>query len=354
MKPFVKKIIFFTFVFILSAAFLSAQSADNVLEKGISNFRMGKYDESLSAFREVIINSNLKAYHSDAYFWIAKSYMALRQLDNAEENIEFFILNYPKHKYYEEALYQKGRLMFLQKDYENCIQESYSFIEQYPDSAYVANAYFWTAESLYELGRIEEAESLYTHIIYNYPSSFKVESANYRLSLIEQKYREESLVELLKLTHEEYLKSIEEFQVREKTYENALDSYQKRLSVLDSGSSTQQQSGQSLSLEILDLQTKLRNRENEIMALKRKNAELEYRLANAETRAAETQEKVIEVNPEEQQTADEPVSADEEKVTEKPEDTLSTEDKLKLLEIKSRALEVKSYYLKYLGSMGND
>ncbi|MBI9108742.1 MAG: tetratricopeptide repeat protein [Spirochaetales bacterium] len=331
----------FLAVFIFPGFTAPAENSD--LEKGIAAFSNADYSGSLSWFRDVIINTNRKDIHSDAYFWIAKSYMALRQLDNAEDNLEFFIMHYPQHKYYQEAVYQKGRLMFLQDDYENCIQESYRFLENYPDSPFAANAYFWTAESLYSLGRLNDAEKLYSHIIYNYPSSYKVESANYRLSMIEQKYREESLVELLKLTHEEYLKAIEEFQVREKTYENALDSYQKKLSLLDSENPDAAE-GRTFSLEMLDLQSNVRNKDNEIMALKRKIAELEYRLESAENKIAESKTKVIEISPEEKNQA----------ISSQPSDILGNDEKIELLEIKSRALEIKSYYLKYLSSVGSN
>jgi len=346
LKSIVKKTLL-VIIFSIAAVAVFAQTGSELLNKGIASFGKGDYSSSLSSFRDVVIDSNQRQFHSDAYFWIAKSYIALRQLDNAEENLEFFLMNYPGHKYYEEALYQKGRLMFLQNDYENCIQENNNFLQSYPDSVYAANAYFWIAESLYELGRLEEAESIYSHIVYKYPSSFKVEASNYRLSLIEQKYREESLVELLKLTHEEYLKSIEEFQIREKTYENALDSYQKKLSLLDSNAG-KDSGGQALSLEVLDLQSTVRNRENEIMALKRKIAELEYRLTNAETKAAEAEKKASEA-------AAAPETPETETVKTEPaaSSTLSTEDKLKLLELKSRALDLKSYYLKYLSNVGN-
>lgn len=348
MKPIVRKLLLILMLTFLVTS-LYAQTGSSLLNSGITNFKNARYSDSLSFFRDVIIDPNQADYHSDAYFWIAKSYIALRQLDNAEENLDFFILNFPSNKYYEEAVYQKGRLMFLQNDYENCILESSSFIETYPDSAYAANAYYWSAESLYALGRLEEAESLYTHVIYTFPSSYKVEASNYRLAMIEQKYREESLVELLKLTHEEYLKSIEEFQVREKTYENALDSYQKKLSSLDS--SSVESSGQSLSIEILDLNTTVRNKDNEIMALKRKIAELEYRLTNAETKAANSEKKVIEVNPE---IIKEETQEVEVKSVQTENSVLSSEQKLKLLEIKSRALEIKSQYLEYLNSMGTN
>ena len=350
MKPIKKIIILITaFSLTVAAPLFSQQSGQQLLDKGTAAFAAAKYSESLISFRDIIIDTKLKSYHPDAYFWIAKSYMALKQLDNAEENLDFFIINYPSHRYYQEALYQKGRLMYLQGDYENCIQDNYNFLDNYPDSPFAANAYFWIAESLFSLGRLEDAESIYSHIIYKYPASYKVESSNYRLAVIEQKYREESLVELLKLTHEEYLKSIEEFQIREKTYEKALDSYRKKLSLIDSGS--QDQSGQTLSVELLDLQTSLRNKENENMALKRKIAELEYRLSNTESKLTEAESRVIEVNPE-QKPEEKTVSAEPSPEPEKG-GQLSVEDKLKLLEIKSKALEIKGFYLKYLGSLGD-
>ena len=349
MKPIIIKIISAAVILtVFTLPVFSAQEENSDLTQGITAFRGGDYSGSLSWFRDVIIDANQKDIHSDAYFWIAKSYMALRQLDNAEDNLEFFIMHYPDHKYYQEAVYQKGRLMFLQKDYENCIQENYRFLENFTGSPFTANAFFWTAESLYALGRLDEAENLYAYIIYNYPTSYKVESANYRLSMIEQKYREQSLVELLKLTHEEYLKSIEEFQIREKTYENALDSYQKKLSLIDSGDSGED-AGRTLSLELLDLQSTIRNKDNEIMALKRKISEIEYRLDNAETRIADTKAKVIEVNPEDASAQDKPEA--EEKTE---SEYLNTEEKLELLEIKSRALEIKSYYLQYLSNLGSN
>ena len=343
MKNIVLTAVLFSVFFVPANVFAS----DDSLAEGISSFRNGKYEESLSLFRDVIIDTNSRNIHPDAYFWIAKSYLALRQLDNAEDNLEFYILHYPGHKYYQEAVYQKGRLLYLQDDYENCIRECYDFLEAFPESPFAANSYFWAAESLYSLGRLDEAENIYAHIVYNYPSSYKVESANYRLSMIEQKYREESLVELLKLTHEEYLKSIEEFQVREKTYENALDSYQKKLSLAGDGTAAESD-GRTLSLELLDLQSTIRSKDNEIMALKRKIAELEYRLDNAESRIAESRAKVIEVNPEDEK--EEAAAAE----PEEPEETLSAGDKLELLEIKSRALEIKSFYLKYLANVGSN
>lgn len=210
---------------------LSLFSAEeDALTVGIEYFQSTKYSEALLSFREIILDSSLSALHSDAYFWIAKSYIALRKIEEAVRNIDFFLQSYPQHRYYAEAFYQKGRLLFLQQEYEKSILLFQEFLVLYGDSPFAANSYYWIGESLYLLGHYDEAHKLFSMIIRKYPSSFKVEAANFKLSLIDLKYREIELLKLLKMSHEEYLKSLEEFLIREKTYEQALSSYQRRLS----------------------------------------------------------------------------------------------------------------------------
>ncbi|MDR0622835.1 MAG: hypothetical protein LBG10_00195, partial [Treponema sp.] len=53
--------------------------------------------------------------------------------------------------------------------------------------------------------------------------------SSYRLGLINQKKIEIELLALLKWSHEESLKTMEEYQRRERTYDQALTAYQKRI-----------------------------------------------------------------------------------------------------------------------------
>jgi tetratricopeptide (TPR) repeat protein len=134
----------------------------------------------------------------------------------------------------------------------------------------VPNAYFWIGESLYSLGRLEEAERVFARVLRDYPQSYKVEAASYRLSLLEFKKREEELLRLLKWSHEEFLRTVEEYQRREKAYEQALAAYQQR-----TGGAEQRQA-EARALE----------------ELKAENTALRGRLQLVETQAAgEAQEK---------------------------------------------------------------
>jgi TolA-binding protein len=226
-----------------------SKSAEAELHAGLLAFRQEQYQQALQSFRGVIADRDASALAPDAHFWSAMAYMALDMLEEAGRTLEHFLARYPGHPLESEAQYQKTRLLFLERDFENALQASQDFIQRNPDSSFVPNAYFWIGESLFSLGRLEEAERVFAKVVQDYPRSFKVEAARYRLSLVEFKKREEELLRLLKWSHEEFLRTVEEFQRREKAYEQALAAYQRRLTA--GASEQKQQAGEPKALEEL-------------------------------------------------------------------------------------------------------
>ncbi|MDR3249314.1 MAG: hypothetical protein LBT39_11070, partial [Treponema sp.] len=81
-------------------------------------------------------------------------------------------------------------------------------------------------------GQLDYARDIFTIVTQDYPRSAKFEASSYRLALIHQKKIEEELLTLLKWSHEESLKAIEEYQRRERSYDQALIAYQKRIAEL--------------------------------------------------------------------------------------------------------------------------
>ena len=227
-------VIFFLFpcLFIYSVDY--EQGQDRIAE-GIELFSKGLYEQALVLFRSMIVDPELRYHHGDAYFWIAKCQMVLNRLDEAEKNLEHFLMYFDNHVYYSEGVYQKGRLLFMQNEFKNSIQVLEKFVEQYPTSVFIPNAYFWVAEAIFFMGRLEDALRIYKYIVTKFPNSYKFETSKYRISIIEFKKRENELVKLLKWSHMEAMKTMNDFQQREKTYEQAISTYQKRLS--DSGMS---------------------------------------------------------------------------------------------------------------------
>ncbi|MEO0249853.1 MAG: tetratricopeptide repeat protein [candidate division WOR-3 bacterium] len=222
----------FIFLFgLFSALSLPAQTkaGEADLRTGLSLFKQEDYRRALVSFQNIIADPTASDYAPDAYFWSAKVRMALDQLEDAGRDLDYFLAHFPGHPYYSEALYQKGRLLYLQKDYEGSIRVLQEFLRYYPKSDFVPNALFWAGDSLYCLGKLGEAARVFNKVLQEHPQSFKVEAARYRLTLIDFKRRENELMRLLKWSHEEFLKTVEEFQRREKTYEQAIAAYQKAM-----------------------------------------------------------------------------------------------------------------------------
>ena len=212
---------------LMAGAQSSSPAAD--LKDGIDQFKTGQYDKAILLFHNVILDPSAADQKPMAYLLIAKAYIAIGRLDDAEHNLEFYIATYPAAPDIEEAYYQEGRLLFLQNDFENAIKALQAFIASYPKSGFLPSAWFWVGESLFGLGRLDNALAVYQKIVSDFPTSVKLEAAQYRVSLIQLQQKEVELSKLLKWSHEDFLRSVEEYQNREKAYEQAIAAYQKRL-----------------------------------------------------------------------------------------------------------------------------
>ncbi len=200
-----------------------------ILNEAIGRYEAGQFEQALVTFRELLAQDSYESIHGDAYFWIAKSAIALGRLNEAADNLEYFLANYPDNPYYTEGVYENGRLLYLQGDYEQSIRALDAFIEEYPQSPFVANAYYWMGESLFSLGHFDRAEQAFRVVTEQYPRSYRSEPARYRLSIIDLRRREEELLKLLQWSHEEYVKAVEEFQEREQSFEAAIADYQRQI-----------------------------------------------------------------------------------------------------------------------------
>jgi len=223
-------------IFCLSVFPLFANDDVRILfEKGQSYYGNGQYLEALYFFNE-IIEGGSEAYGGDAWFWSAKSYMAAGELEDAKNSLEYFLLNYPRNANYSEGYYYKGRLLYLEKEYGKSIELFNRFIRSSPFSPFVSNAYYWIGECLYNTGNFDEALEMFKKVVSEYPASYKFEAANYKISLIDLKYREKELLQLIRWSHEESLKELEAYRNRERNYLQTIRAYQERIIDLESGS----------------------------------------------------------------------------------------------------------------------
>ncbi len=316
---------FFVIIFIFLNVFIFAQNSDGnkIMESGLNNFSNRNYTLALSDFRNIILNSENEHLYGTAYFLISRCYMAQNLLDKAENNLDFFIKNFSDNNLYPDTVYQKARLLFRKGKYDSSVQIFYKFIESYGDHPYVSNSYFWIAESLYFMGHLEEAKIIYSMINREYPNSYKLEASKYKLSLITLKFRENELLKLLKISHEEYLKALEDFQRREKTYEQSISDYQRK--IVAAGSDDQKLLLAEMSMESLNKDDSLASLKQQINQLNNTIANLKEQLTNSD----------VEVTLEESQILN--------------TDTSSPKSE-KLLELKNSALNLKEFYIDWLAS----
>ncbi|MFN2311175.1 MAG: tetratricopeptide repeat protein [Spirochaetia bacterium] len=203
----------------------ATDSEQTALNAGLRAYGAGENDEAILRLRSILVDDANSEFAPDAHYWIARAAMRAERLSEAESNLEKYLSAYPEHEYYEEAVYQKGRLLYLQGDYQESIRQFQLFNEEFPRSQYQANSLFWTGESLVELGRIDEAERLYRAVMTHYPSSFRAEAARNRLDVTAAMRREQRMAELLQWSHTELLRARNEFSAREQAYELALQRY---------------------------------------------------------------------------------------------------------------------------------
>lgn len=304
-----------------SGATAASRPADS-LRRGIELFADGRYDEALPVFDALFLDSSAGALRPEGAYWAAMTQIARGDAAAAEKAIDTFLALYPTHARAPEMLYQRGRAAFMRKDYERAIQSFQAYLSANPKGDSVPAAIFWSAESLYAIGRLPEAEKLYRRISETYPESVKAEAARYRIALVQFKYREDELLTLLKWSHEESLRIIEEFQRREKAYEQALAVYQKRYGEAQYGTAVAQSS-----------------LEEEIAALRSSMDDLAKRLQDKDARVAELEAKIA--------AAAAPAPSSPSAVAGSTE---MDPGQAELLELKERALVLLQFYLERLAS----
>lgn len=76
-----------------------------------------------------------------------------------------------------EAAYQSALQTLRSGQYEEAVTALQAFPEQYPDSIYLPNAYYWQGEAKYVLREFTAAAALFQIVIDQYPSSTKVSDA---------------------------------------------------------------------------------------------------------------------------------------------------------------------------------
>lgn len=240
----------------------AAQSSP--LSEGIAAFGAGQYRQALDSFGKALSGQTTAADRAEASYWSALAYVGLGDRAAATKAIDAFLAAYPDSPHVADLLYQRGRLLYAASNYEAALRTFAGFIETAPNHDLVSSALYWGGECLYSLGRFDEADRVFAALIEKYPSSVKLEAASYRRKLISLESREQELLRLLTLSHEESLYVAEDFRRRERTYEQALAVYQRQTADSKRGASSREATAAELKARVDELSAKLQASEAEL------------------------------------------------------------------------------------------
>lgn len=215
--------------------FVFAQAANgNALLPGLEAYAREDWVSAILHFKK--LTSDKRSASSDALYWLVLSEMSAKDYEAALLDANTYAAQYGTTARAADIAYQKGRALYQMQRYDESIEVFYDFVKQNPSHDMVSSALFWIAESLYAYKNYERAALFYRTVLDEYPTSPKIEACTYRLELIARTAREEELLQLLKVTHEESLRAAEEYDKKSRNYEQAIQAYQKRIAELEAQS----------------------------------------------------------------------------------------------------------------------
>jgi TolA-binding protein len=151
---------------------------------GYSYFKLQNYAQALPAFRQYVgseKNSSAASF-ADAYNRIGDCQFYSRQFVAAEESYAKAAALQPSSGDY--ALYQRGFVLGLQKDYQGKIVMMDRLIHEYPESAYLDDALFEKGHSYVLLNNSDLAANAFSQLLHEYPQSTLARKAGLQLGLL--------------------------------------------------------------------------------------------------------------------------------------------------------------------------
>jgi TolA-binding protein len=209
------------------------------LYEAINLYGQSKWDDALRELRAVEAETTSRAQKAEALYWMGLAELSIGDYAAAVGDLEALEIFAPESVRMKEAPYHKGRALYFLGRWDEAIINLKKYADAVPvesdgsltpqNISKKAAALYWVGESLYSMGLLDRAAEVFLSVTDQYPQSPKYEAASYRIALINQKKVEIELLNLLKWTHEESLKTMEEYQRRERSYDQALIAYQKRI-----------------------------------------------------------------------------------------------------------------------------
>ncbi|MDR0556861.1 MAG: tetratricopeptide repeat protein [Treponema sp.] len=210
----------------------------STFQQGIALYGQGEWIDAAVKFREAQGVAATGDERAEAVYWLCLAEESGGDFESAIRSLDVLEQTNGGASRKMEIPYLKGRAFYSLGRYDEAIVLLKGYADRMPANSVAAiaqksAALYWTGECLFALGQLDAAQDVFFMIVRQYPQSVKYEASVYRIALVYQKKVEQELLELLRQSHEEFLKTIEEHQRRERSYAQALIVYQKRIAALE-------------------------------------------------------------------------------------------------------------------------
>jgi TolA-binding protein len=199
--------------------------------KGVEHYREARWQDAALELHNAANAADNSSQWAEALYWVILSRLAAQDYYSALREMDTLAAGAPASSRLSDILFHRARVYYHLGYHEEAVMlfTEYSNNLSPGGESRKAVAFYWIGECLYSMGQFSKAEEYFNMVIENYPGSSRFDASVERVNLIRQKKIETELLALLKWSHEESLRTAEEYQRMERTYEQALNAYQKRL-----------------------------------------------------------------------------------------------------------------------------
>ena len=140
--------------------------ARSYIEMGTISRNQSQFNEALEHYKKVVEDLPLSGFAEDALLAIESIYQTRNQPEEYIAYIEKIGRGTMKTEDEKESMiFNSAEQIFLSADYEKALVSLQSYIQKYPEGAFVSRTEFYIAESYRYLGKLEQACDMYRKVI---------------------------------------------------------------------------------------------------------------------------------------------------------------------------------------------
>ena len=205
-------------------SFLSENDYEESYGRSLRYYQDGSFDKAIGSFSEFVVSFPDAELTGNAFYWMGESYYAKEDFEEALLNFQKVLSDFPESGKYDaselkieiinraldkpevaapvqpdlQAIYSQIYNMYQKREYDDAIRAFEVYIDQFPNSPYIPNAYYWMGESYYAKSDwadgfygdseplFNSAKKSFNSVIEDFPKSQKASDARKKIELINQ------------------------------------------------------------------------------------------------------------------------------------------------------------------------